>query len=225
MRCLLLICLLATTLLSCKKDDSPDKPAGSTAYINVTNGSTWNYQEINNDTGTPQTSNYTISSTGRDTSISSKTYHVYDNSRGNHWYLNNSNGDYYQFDSLPGLLGNGVFDRLYLKTGLDAGQNWEQNINLTIPNVPLPLPITITNTIAEKGIAYTVNGTNYTNVIHVTTSISSALIPSSSISTSINSYYAEGIGLIENSTQISVDYLGIQQNVNLQTKLLSSNLK
>ncbi|MEO7801498.1 MAG: hypothetical protein ABIR81_05845 [Ginsengibacter sp.] len=224
MRSLLLICLLATCFFSCKKDENPDNP-NATSYINVAAGSTWNYQETNNDTGTPATSSYTVTSTSRDTSISSKTYHIYDNSRGSHWYLNNSNGDYYQFDSLPGLLGNGVFDRLYLKTNLSAGQNWDQNVNLTIPNVPLPIPITITNNIAEKGIAYTVNGTNYTNVIHVSTSISSALIPSSSITTSINSYYADGIGLIENSTQIDVDYLGIVQNVNLQTKLLSSNLK
>lgn len=224
MRPLLLVCLLVTCILSCKKDNTSDNTNAS-AYINVTTGSTWNYQETNNDTGTPTTSSYTITSTDRDTSISSKTYHVYDNSRGSHWFLNNSNGDYYQFDSLPGLLGDGVFDRLYLKTNLNAGQNWDQNVNLTIPTVPLPIPITITNNIVEKGIAYTVNGTNYTNVIHVSTSISSALIPSSAITTSINSYYAEGIGLIENSTQISVDYLGIQQDVNLQTKLLSSSLK
>lgn len=224
MRSLLLLSLLAVCFLSCKKDDSPDN-SDAKAYINVAAGSTWTYEETNNDTGTPTTSTYTVTSTDRDSSINSKTYHIYDNSRGNKWLLNNSNGDYYQLDSLPGLLGGSVFDRLYLKTNLDAAGSWPQTINVTIPNVPLPVPITITNNIAEKGISRTVNGISYTNVIHVSTAISSAIIPSSAITTSINSYYAEGVGLIENSTQISVDYLGIQQDVNLQTKLLSSVIK
>ncbi len=223
MRYLLLIFLFTTLFISCKKDDTID---GTTAaYINIAAGSTWTYEETNNDTGTPGTSTYTVTSTDKDTSINGRNYHIYDNSRGNRWYLNNNNGEYYQFDSLPGLLGGGVFERLYLKSNIEAGSNWVQSINVTVPNVPLPVPVTITNNIVEKGMSRTVNSVAYNNVIHVSTAISSALIPASAITTSINSYYAQGVGLIENSTQISINYLGIEQEVNLQTRLLSSTLK
>ncbi len=222
MRSLSLISLLAILFLSCKKDNTPDTGTAS-AYINVNAGSTWTYEETNNDTGTPATSTYTITSTDHDTTVNSKKYHVYNNSRGDHWFLNNTNGEYYQFDSIPGLLGGGVFDRLYLKSNIDAGANWTQTVTIDVSG--FPLPVTLTNTVTEKGITRTVNSINYENVIHLTTSIAVTGVPSSAISTSIESYYAEGTGLIENTTQVSINFGTVVQQVDLKTRLLSANLK
>jgi hypothetical protein len=125
---------------------------------------------------------------------------------------------------LPAGLGTAVFERLYLKDNVNAGATWTQNLSVTVPGSPIPIPITVTYTIAEKGISRTVGSNNYTNVIHVTTSISSALIPSASLTTTIDGYYAEKYGLIENSTVIHLDYLGITEDVNVKTTLVSATI-
>jgi hypothetical protein len=81
-----------------------------------------------------------------------------------------------------------------------------------------------TYSIAEKGISRNVNGKSYTDVIHVSTSIASSLIPAASLTTSINSYYAKKYGLIENTSIISLNYLSIVANINVETKLVSANI-
>ncbi len=210
-------------ITSCKKDDRDTEPQTET-FINTSSGSTWNYQETDN--LPPQTvSNYTVTSTSRDTSINGKNYHVYTDSDGDNRYLNMTGHDYYQHDSLPLGVGSGVFERLYLKDDLAAGANWVQTLTVNVPALPIPIPVTITNTIAEKGISRTVNNVEYKNVIHISTSISSALVPSSSLTTNISSYYAPNVGLIENSNVVQLDYLGITENINIQTKLLSADTK
>jgi hypothetical protein len=220
---LLPFCLLLLLITSCKKDDTDTEPQTET-FINTSAGSTWNYQETDN--LPPQTvSNYTITSTSGDTSINGKNYHVYTDSDGDNRYLNMTGHDYYQYDSLPLGVGAGVFERLYLKDDLAAGANWVQTLTVNVPALPIPIPITITNTIAEKGISRTVNNVEYKNVIHVSTSISSSLVPSSSLTTNISSYYAPNVGLIENSNVVELNYLGITESINLQTKLLSADLK
>ncbi|HSV09347.1 MAG TPA: hypothetical protein VLI68_01165, partial [Hanamia sp.] len=70
----------------------------------------------------------------------------------------------------------------------------------------------------------TVNGVNYSNVIHVATSLSSALI-SSGFTSAIDTYYAPKYGLIESSTLIHLSYLTLSENINIKTKLMSASLK
>ncbi len=216
-------CLTLLLITGCKKDDTDSGPQ-TEIFINTSAGSTWNYQESDN--FPPQTvSDYTITSTSRDTSINGKNYHVYTDSDGDNRYLNMTGRDYYQHDSLPLGVGSGVFERLYLKDDLAAGANWVQTLTINVPALPIPIPVTITNTIAEKGISRTVNNVEYKNVIHVTTSISSALVPASSLTTNISSYYAPQVGLIENSNIVQLDYLGITESINIQTKLISADIK
>ncbi len=90
---------------------------------------------------------------------------------------------------------------------------------------PLPVPVTLTNNIAERDVTKVINGVTYSNVIHTSSSISSALIPAEFLATSINTYYAPKYGLIESSTIIQLDYLGLTINANLHTKLISADLK
>lgn len=219
------LCFVIFFITSCQKDDTnPDPPPQAEIYLTTSANSTWNYQQIDNIP--PQAvTNYTISSTNRDTTINGKIYHIYSDSDGGNTYLNVTGHDYYQYDSLPLGPGSGVFERLFLKDDIAVGGTWAQTLTVDIPSLPIPIPITITNTVLEKGISRTVNNIEYKNVIVVSSNISSALIPAASLTTNISSYYAPKFGLIENSNVVELDFQGITESLDIQTKLLSSDLK
>jgi len=210
---------------ACKKNDSDSTPkSDSYVYVNTNAASSWNYQQTDSSVATPTTSNYTVTSSPNDTTINNRKYHVYNYSYGGSQYLSNSGSDYYQFDSIP-VAGGSNIERLYLEDNISTGNTWTQNFNLTIPDFPLPVSLLVTNKIVEKGISRTVNGITYINVIHVSTSLSSSLIPSSSFISAIDSYYAPQFGLIENTSKINLNYSGLTENVNTATELMSSDLK
>ncbi len=218
--------LISTSLFlfaSCKKSETTNPPPQQDSYLTTSAGSTWNYHQTDASGATPVSSDYTLTSTSRDSTINGRSYHVFTNSNSGNQYLTISGSDYYQFDSLPAALGTAVFERLYLKDAA-AGTSWTQNLSVTLPGVPVPVPVTLSYNIAEKGISRTVNGTSYTDVIHVATSISSSFIPSASLSTDINTYYAKKYGLIEASTIIHLDFMGLTEDVNLETKLVSATI-
>lgn len=216
--------LLFTVSCSKKSGDAPVSPA-STVYLTTSSESSWNYNQIDSSRATPVSSDYTITSTAKDTLIDTRTYHVYSNSAGGNQYFNLSGNDYYQFDSLPAGIGKGVFEELYLKDNAAAGSTWTQTQTVSVTGSPVPVPVLLSFTIAEKNISRMVNTTNYTNVIHISATISSSLIPVASLTSSINSYYAPNYGLIESSTKINLNYLGLIENVNLTVKLLNASLK
>lgn len=221
------ICFLSIIVIfsACKKNDSGSTGNSSTnVYVNTNAGSSWNYQQIDSSGASPNTSNYTVTSSPNDTTINNRKYHVYSYSYGGSQYLSNSGSDYYQFDSIP-VTGGSNIERLYLKDNISVGNTWSQNFNLTIPDFPLPVALVVTNKIVEKGISMTVNNIAYSDVIHVSTSLSSPLIPPSSFTSSIDSYYAPKFGLIENTSKIHLDYSGLTENVNSKTELMSSDLK
>ena|SRR6185312_1515410 len=221
-----LIILFAVTLFftACsKKDHSTTTTPTNSSYINTTAGSTWSYHEVDSSGATPDNSDYTVTSTSQDSTINGRKYHVYNYSYGGNNYLALSGNDYYQYDSIP-VSGGVNVERLYLKDNLAAGATWTDDFNLTIPNIPFPVPLTATNKIVEKGISRMVNGVNYSNVIHVSTSLSSALI-SSGFTSAIDSYYAPNYGLIESSTIISVNYPPLSENFNVHTTLTGASLK
>jgi len=211
-----------------KKDTAGTQPSQSENYLTTSSGSTWNYHQLQVDStgATLVNSDYTITSTSKDSSINGRSYHVYNNSAGGNQYLNLSGNDYYQYDSLPAGLGAGVFERLYLKDNANAGANWTQSQNVTVAGFPFPIPITLTYKIAEKGISRTINNITYTDVIHVSATISSSLIPATSLSSSsLDGYYAKKYGMIESSTLINLNYSGLVEYFNVSIKLMSSSLK
>lgn len=208
----------------CKKSDAGGGGTTADTYLNTKAGSSWNYHETNSSSGTPQNSDYSLVSTSRDTSINSKSYHIYSFSYGGSQYLAINGHDYYQYDSVPGALGQ-IFERLYLKDNINANSSWSQQIAVSIPGLPVTIPVDINNKIAEKGISKIINGATYNNVIHVSTTISSVAIPAASLTSDINSYYAPGYGLISNTTLVHLDYAGVKQDVNIVTTLNSASLK
>lgn len=222
----LLVFIAATIISSCSKKDtaSTTTPPTSDSYINVNPGSVWNYSEIDSSTSTPTNSNYNVTATSEDTTINSKQYHIYNYSYGGSEYLNLTGHDYYQYDSIPGGLGQ-VIERLYLEDNAAVNATWSQNFSVNITGIPFAIQGTLTNKIVETGISKMVNGTNYTGVIHVSTTISSSAIPSSNFTSSIDSYYAPNYGLIENSILVNLNYSGLTEYVNTKTQLMSAVLK
>ena len=216
---LFLLCLLVL-FANCNKK----KAATPDAYYHTAANSSWNYQNVNSSAGAPITTNYVVTSTNRDTTAMGKTYHVFTNSASGNQYYNHTGSDYYQLDSLKLAATAVLFDRLYLKDEATVGTGWTQSLNLTIPAIPIPVPITVSYSIAEKGISRTVNGIAYSDVIRVSTSINTSLLPTA-ITSTINSYYARKYGLIENSTVVAINFMGVTQNINTSTKLMSSDLK
>lgn len=212
---------LILTFISCSKGS--DTVVTADAYMSLTANSSWQYRVTDNVTST--NTNYTTTSTNRDSVINGKNYHVFTNSStgANEYYLISGN-DYYTYRllSLGGV--STPIEALYLKDGSPAGTVWAQTQNLTLPGVPFPVPVTSTYTITEKGINRTVNGTAYTNVIHITTAISSSLI-TSGLTTDIHSYYAPKVGMIENTNKVNLNFMGFVQNTDTKTILLSADIK
>ena len=133
-------------------------------------------------------------------------------------YYNITGNDYYQFQTLP--LNNLQIQNLYLKDNAGVGTSWSQTLSVTVPGFPTPIPITVTNSITEKNITKTVNGTIYNNVINVKTEITSAGLPAGTIVTDIKSYYAPNVGLIEGDYKVTIALAAI--DVHNQTLLKSA---
>jgi len=221
MKHLIYFATLLIVFASCKKDNNEEPAQENNVFVNSAPGSMWVYQEQNGGAN----NSFTVTSTSNDTSINGKSYHKYAYSFGGYQYLNKTNNDYYQFDSIPGGIGQAI-ERLYLKANLGIGKSWEQSFSITVPGYPFGnVPVKLTNKILEKGIDRTVNGITYKNVTHVQTMISSSLIPASGLQTDINSYFAPDYGMIENSTLVNLNYMGLEQNVNSKTTLVSADLK
>ncbi|MEO6681416.1 MAG: hypothetical protein ABIN48_01200 [Ginsengibacter sp.] len=207
---------------SCKKEDSKTNSRESTTYINTKSGSSWTYHEINSSGSTAIESDYTITSTNRDTTINNRSYHIYDLSFGGNRYLNITGKDYFEFDTLPGQ-NKKPFERLYLKGDASIGTSWTQSEKLMLEGVEIP--ITITNTIVENSLTKVINGRSYDKVVHVSSKITSLYFPGNALKTDIHSYYAPNYGLIENTTNIELDYLTLKQTFNISTTLKSADLK
>lgn len=136
MKTSILILTIVTLFFSaCGKKDSPtnNPPAVTDSFININAGSTWTYHEDDSSTATPKNTDYTITSTSKDSTIGTRSYHVYSYSYGGSQYLNISGNDYYQFDSIP-VSGGGSVERLYLKDNISKGTTWSQSFTLNIPS-------------------------------------------------------------------------------------------
>jgi hypothetical protein len=214
--------LLLSTAFSCKKNNDNTPPD---IFMSFAPGLSWQYRVTDNTPG-GTTTNYTLTSTSRDTLVGSRSYHVFTNSNGNtSEYYNNSGSEYYTYRGLGGAVTGGTqLELLYLKSDAPVGTTWSQSFNLTVPNVPLPIPITVNYTIAEKGGSRVVNNVTYSNVTRVNSSISSSLIPATGLTSDIQNYLAPKYGSIESINKININFSGVVQNVDTRTFLVTSTI-
>jgi hypothetical protein len=213
---------LVFVLISCSKKDNAIIPIEPPLirFMTMTPNSSWDYETIDNNTST--TSAYTLTSTSKDSTISSKVYHVYTNSsNSSSEYYNITDINYYSFKELPATSGGGKFEILYLKDAALVGTTWSQPFSTVISSVPVSG--IVNSKILELLASKTVSGNTYSNVIHVQTSLTIDGLPASIFTAnSIDSYYAPKLGLIENTTSINSSTIGI--NVNTVTTLKKSNI-
>jgi hypothetical protein len=219
---------IASMATSCKKDDA-GTPAIS-KFITTTPGTSWNYQTTDNSTS--EVSNYTRISSNRDTTISSKLYHIFNNTDVNgttEAFYNNTGNDYYQFSTLvPGL---DPIDLHYLNDAKIAGETWNQSFSIPVPNSPIPglmLTIRINYSVVEKGTSLVVNGKTYNNVVKVKSDITIDPIFGLSVSTTSNifNYYAPKYGLIKSDFNLVASLNGSEViNTNTTDLLMSSSIQ
>jgi hypothetical protein len=107
---------------------------------------------------------------------------------------------------------------------VNTRDSWTQSLTITVPGIPFLVPVALSYQISEKSISRIVNAITYSDLVHVSTVISSSLFPWSSIASSVNSYWAKKYRLIENSTIIKLDFSGIVENINIETKTVSATL-
>lgn len=220
--------LLLSASFSCKKSDPAPNPPAAVKFMSLTNGSTWTYKFTNNPSTTPVTNNYTITATNRDSVANGKTYRVFTNSAGPNEYYNITGSDYYTYRSLKTSFIDTSLEVLYLKDNLAVNGTWEQNIPFSVDVFGVPVPVTLkfSNKIAQKGISKTVNGTPYTDVTEVSTTLSLTGSPIPvTLTSDIHYYYAPKVGQIENKTTINFSTTGIPpSSVDQKTELQSSNV-
>lgn len=222
MKRLFYLTFLALLAVSCKKEGE-EATKDAELFLNTNAGSTWNYQEINASEGTPVVGQYSVVSTGTDTTIQNKKYHVYRYSFGGSKYLAKIDRDYYEYARFIDV-GQAV-ERLYLKGGAALQTTWSEEFPVTVTGpVPISLRVKLTNQIVAIG-SHTVSGTSYEGVIHVKTDITSPDLPKEAVVSDIHSYFAPDYGMVENRTRIQIDYLGLNSKVDLHTTLLSATLK
>jgi hypothetical protein len=186
MKKILLPLLLLVAYSQCKK--SGDDPV-IIDYLPLTVGTNWTY--ISNGV----TSKLTV--TSKDTVALGRTYKVVSNNNGANQYHGKSGNEYFRFATFQGFLPNGV-EELYLKSDHNVNGTWQFTVNVMISG--FPVPVTAKYTITEKGIAKTVQGKNYTDVVKVVLALSSPLGNAGGG----DFYYAKGIGMISSSLNIMV---------------------
>jgi hypothetical protein len=133
---------LIITSVSCSDDNDNPPPVTppATTYMNVKAGSTWNYEQINTTPAGP-TTNYTLTSTNRDSTVEGNLFHVFTNSSNNaSEYYRVSGNDYFTYQSLPAALGGAKVANLYLKTGAVVAQAGHKSITLHSVVCPWLLP-------------------------------------------------------------------------------------
>jgi hypothetical protein len=219
---------IASLATSCKKDDA-GTPAIS-KFITTTPGTTWNYQSTDNSNSSVST--YTRTSSSRDTTISNKVYHIFNNTDANGTtdaFYNNTGNDYYQFSTLAAGLD--PIDLHYLNDAAVTGTGWNQSVSVPVPNSPIPglmLTIRINYSVPEKGTSLVVNGKTYNNVVKVKSDITIDPIPFVTISTTSNiyNYYAPKYGLIKSDFNLVASLNGSQViNTNTTDILMSSSIQ
>ena len=207
---------LPALFISCKKSSTDASATASTKYMTLSTGSKWTYDVISNPgTAGSATVIDTVTVSATDTVVGSRTYriakHTVAINGSTSDYYNISGNDYYRYQNFPAS--STKIENIYLKDNADVATTWTQTVNAVISGTTLP--VTITNSIAAKGLSKTINGTTYTNVIDVKTDLSSTGLPAGSIISNIHSYYAPKVGLIEGDYSVQVALASI--NVNTQT--------
>lgn len=195
----------------CKKDSGSQDDGESKVnftFLPITTGSYLNYKFSDGVT----TTLYTTTNTGRDTSLSggSRIYKVYKTNDATFNYFQKSGTLYYRFTSLPVI---GQFDELYLKDSISNDDTWTVNLPIvdSLPGFHVVGPVTRTLTYTKlEEIPATVEGKYYGDVAKIKLDLKLSYTdqntgtPKTQNIGSRESYYARGVGMIQETYDITV---------------------
>ncbi|MDB5249988.1 MAG: hypothetical protein JWQ40_4382 [Segetibacter sp.] len=209
-----LAALTTFVFTQCKKDDAGPAPVN---FSPLTTSSSWTYKYTE---GSRAATTFRLTALNKDTIVASgKTYKVLTSSDGGpNNYLGKDGSNYYRFASFPSL-GINNFEELYLKDNESVNGKWtgEANINY----MGAALKANLVYTIKGKGESRTVLGKAYNNVVYVRLDI--ALFGSNAGGGDF--YYAEGIGMIENTILVTPPPITGGQPYSSHQELVSHEIK
>ena len=242
---ILLGVIVALFGISCKKSDSGSSDNNNTTpidpYMTTASGTTWNYKTHDNVTGAD--TNSITTSTNKDTTLFSKSYHMFtdltvETNQTDTTYMSQVGNDYYQLASLSSQID--PFEMKYLSSSAAVGDNWTNSLSSVTSGATITA--TIKNTIEEKGGSVTIGSKTYTNVIKVRTDIISANIQvaipilgtqniTPTIVQNVHSYFAPKYGMIKRDYKLKIDaQIPLQGAINVvdtdkSTTLTSSSIQ
>ncbi len=208
------ICILAATVIlfpQCKKDNGTtpvikDTVPTAKTYLPVSAGSTFSYHSIVN----TDTTDYMLTATTGDSVVNGRSYTKFTGSDGKTRYRTRIDSNYYQVSSFSSLPGFPVFEDNYLKANAAVNTTWTSILKITnVLGLPPEYVGIATYKLIAKANSVTVNGTLYTNVIHVRLADVSAyndstLTPPAQLAAVATGdfYYSLGVGLIQSSLDV-----------------------
>ena len=196
----LIIVVSAFTFNACRENSSSDIIPVSNAgqYLNLNTGSSWEYSadgstnttvvKVTDSTKLAFTKNYKIFHSTT-LGVTTSNYYTY------------KNGNYYL---LIAKTAGGYEELIYLKDSSEVGKKWSATVS------PNGTSVVYNYEVKENGLTQTINGTTYTNVVHV-----KLTVPISGYTA--DAYYAPKVGLIKSDA--------ITSGVTSKTELKSYTLK
>lgn len=190
LRILSILAILTTAFLSCKKGNNEPAETLNNTYQPVTKGSYWKYNEVS-PYGTKVS---TTTMTGEKVVINNRIYDEYTTVIDG---LNTTGiGYFYVKDGIIMATASSSSEALFLKENAAVGETWifMGPMNDEVPGNITSETYSIIAKVIEKGIAHTVAGKTFKNVIH----IKHIQQFTSGATVDLNDYYiAKGVGMIE----------------------------
>ncbi len=198
-----LFILLATACKKKNNDEQPGWPDGTGDYAPYTLGSTFTYEVSG--TLPPVTDSFTYRVT-KDTTIDGQPYKKLESDKpalASTFFCNYRDGVRTEitYNTTVNGIGIPVIKQTVLKANEAVNAQWQEQLNVTIPGIPLPIPVTFTYKLIQKGFTKNVLGKDYANCIQArqTASIpANPLIPPTiPTSVTLDNTFGSGQGLVQ----------------------------
>lgn len=215
MKYLLLVLFIASISTGCQKtiaefDSGTDttKTGGDGSYLPLNEGTYWKYKDsaFPSEITTETVLNITKTINGKSyKAVKNESNGIADTG----YFLRNGNDYYfYEYRNISGAIID--VEMLYLKDTATEGVEWTTDAG-TVNS----FPARCIGKVVEKGISITVEGKNYTNVIHTSIQLQYNLIGSYQTFAVYNYFVAKGIGIVKISSLLEFDGVNFSVASNL----------
>jgi hypothetical protein len=193
---------------SCKKskDETPagfQWPEGTGPYAPYTIGSTFTYETQATTPVAIDSFTYTVT---KDTTIDGAKYKKIESNKpalASGFYCNYNNGIRTEITYNSAIAGITIptIKQIVLKDNVAVSSNWMETLNITVPTIPIPIPVTFNYTVQQKDFTKNILSKDYAKTIFVkqVASLPSGLpLPSGTPSSiTVDNFFADGFGIVE----------------------------